>query len=167
MSMADQHSCVAIDLGAESCRVSLAQWDGARAQLCPVHRFMNGPVERDGRFYWGLDRIWQGIEEGLRLSADLVSTEAGHAAAKPRIDSIGVDGWAVDYVRLDPSGKVLDDPFCYRDRRTENVMPEVWDRIARSGLGVADGQAWLYERTGIQFLRFNTLYQLYADQRDG
>jgi len=165
--MSNQYSCIAIDLGAESCRVTLGQWDGARAHIRPVHRFANGPVEREGHLYWELDRVWKGVEAGLRLSADLVSCEAGGATSNPQIDSIGVDGWAVDYVRLDRSGRVLGDPFCYRDRRTENAMPEVWERIARSDLGVADGKAWLYERTGIQFLRFNTLYQLYTDRRDG
>jgi rhamnulokinase len=165
--MTSECCCVAIDLGAESCRVTLAQWDGTRAFAQPVHRFSNGPVERGARLYWNLDRIWNGIEEGLRLASEAVSSSAGSGSRKPRIDSIGVDGWAVDYVRLDSTGRLLDQPFCYRDSRTETAMPEVWERIARSDPQCPDGQAWLYERTGIQFLRFNTLYQLYADLRDG
>ena len=144
--------CVAIDLGAGSCRVSLAEWDGTVAKVHLVHRFQNGPVERNGHLYWQLDRLCQGAEEGLRLSAKLLPD--GSSA----INSVGVDGWAVDYVRLDANGRALDDPFCYRDPRTETAMPEVWARVTPDRL---------YELTGIQFLRFNTLYQLYADRRDG
>jgi rhamnulokinase len=144
--------CVAIDLGAGSCRVSLAEWDGTAAKVHLVHRFQNGSVERNGHLYWPLDRLCDGAEEGLRLAAKLLLN------GDRSIDSIGVDGWAVDYVRLDATGRPLDDPFCYRDPRTETAMPEVWARIAPDRL---------YELTGIQFLRFNTLYQLYADRRDG
>src|SRR5215831_10647405 len=144
--------CVAIDLGAASCRVSLAEWDGTAAKVHLVHRFQNGPVERNGHLYWQLDRLCDGAEEGLRLAAQLVPHGNGS------IHSVGVDGWAVDYVRLDATGKPLDDPFCYRDPRTETAMQEVWARIAPDRV---------YELTGIQFLRFNTLYQLYADRRDG
>ncbi len=140
---------VAIDLGAGSCRVSLGEWDGSRATVRVVHRFPNGPVERDGHLYWDLDRLANGVEEGLKCAA---------TAAPEGIDSIGIDGWAVDYVRLGADGKAMGAPFCYRDPRTETAMPEVWSRIP---------QQRLYELTGIQFLRFNTLYQLYADRRDG
>jgi rhamnulokinase len=142
-------SSVAVDLGAGSCRVSLGEWDGSQGSVRLVHRFANGPVERDGHLYWDLDRMAGGIQEGLWRAAEL---------APESIGSIGIDGWAVDYVRLGSDGKPLDAPFCYRDPRTEAAMPEVWRRIPPQRL---------YELTGIQFLRFNTLYQLYADQIDG
>jgi len=148
---------IAIDLGAESCRVSLAEWDGATARLSVVHRFPNGPVERAGHLHWDLEALWTGIEHGLRQAAD---------AASGAIDSIGIDGWAVDYVRLDERGAAIGLPFCYRDRRTETAMPEVWQRMAPQETPDR-GRARLYQLTGIQFLRFNTLYQLYADCRDG
>jgi rhamnulokinase len=141
--------CIAADLGAESCRVSLASWNGTSLELRLVHRFANGPFERDGHLFWNLDRILQGIAEGV--------VEAARAAGGP-IASLGVDGWAVDYVRLDRERRPLGMPFCYRDRRTEGAMRQVWDRIPAERL---------YEITGIQFLRFNTLYQLYADRLDG
>lgn len=148
----DTLRCVAIDLGAGSCRVSLAEWDGTAAKVHLVHRYPNGPVERDGHLHWQLDRLWQGAEEGLRLCAGLLPH--GNDA----INAVGVDGWAVDYVRLDAVGRPLGEPFCYRDPRTEGAMSQVWARIERERL---------YQLTGIQFLRFNTLYQLYADRRDG
>lgn len=148
---------IAIDLGAESCRVSLAEWDGQAARLHLVHRFPNGPVERNGHLRWNLEALWQGIEQGLHHAAE---------AASGTIDSIGVDGWAVDYVRLDARGTVLGQPFCYRDPRTETAMSDVWQQMA-PGDRPERGRERLYQLTGIQFLRFNTLYQLYADRRDG
>ena len=130
----------------------MGEWDGAAAKIHLLHRYPNRPVERNGHLYWKLAGLCHGAEAGLRLAADLVPSGDG------TVHSVGVDGWAVDYVRLDESGKPLDDPFCYRDPRTETAMPEVWARIGRERI---------YELTGIQFLRFNTLYQLYADLRDG
>ncbi len=147
----DKLQCVAVDLGAGSCRVSLAQWDGSHASVQLAHRYPNGPVEREGHLWWQLDQLCRGADEGLERASRLL------ADAKRGVDSIGVDGWAVDYVRLDGAGKPIADPLCYRDPRTETAMPEVWEKIPRERL---------YELTGIQFLRFNTLYQLYADVRD-
>jgi rhamnulokinase len=144
--------CAAIDLGAASCRVSLGEWDGAIATIRFLHRYPNGPIECDGHLRWRLDELCEGAETGLRRGADFLTS------ASEVIHSVGVDGWAVDYVRLDESGRPLGDPFCYRDTRTETAMPEVWRRLSRKRI---------YELTGIQFLRFNTLYQLYADRRDG
>lgn len=144
--------CVAIDLGAGSCRVSLGEWDGAAAKIHFLHRYSNGPMECNGHLYWQLEGLCQGAETGLRRGADLLPP------GNEVIHSVGVDGWAVDYVRLDETGKPLGAPFCYRDPRTESAMAEVWARLSRERI---------YELTGIQFLRFNTLYQLHADLRDG
>lgn len=141
---------VAVDLGAGSCRISLAEWNGEGGVLRLAHRFPNGPALRGGHLYWDLQRIGRGIEEGLRRCAEFVSDGSP-------IHSVGITGWGVDYVRMDADGNPLDDPFCYRDPRTETAAAEVWQRISRERL---------YELTGIQFLRFNTLYQLYADSRD-
>jgi rhamnulokinase len=140
---------VAIDLGAESCRVSLVQWDGHCASLETVHRSRNAPVERDGHLYWDLAHIRAGVQEGLALCAK---------KARGPIDSIGIDGWAVDYVWLDSHSLPMRDPFCYRDQRTERGQPELWKKISPERI---------YALTGIQMLRFNTLYQLYADRLDG
>jgi len=139
---------VAIDLGAESCRISLLQWDGTNAVLEMLHRFPNHPLERDGHLYWDLEHICRGVEAGLAICA--------RQAGGP-IDSIGVDGWAVDYVWLNEQSAPVRDPFCYRDPRTESSQAELWKRI---------GPERLYALTGIQMIRINTLYQLYADQRE-
>ncbi|HXR32962.1 MAG TPA: FGGY-family carbohydrate kinase [Verrucomicrobiae bacterium] len=140
---------VAIDLGAESCRVSLLNWQPQGATLRIVHRFHNGPHERDGHLYWSISGLREGLLEGLRLAA--------REAAGP-IDSIGVDGWAVDYVRVDGHYLPLQDPFCYRDPRTEKIPAQFWKTLPAERL---------YTITGVQMLRFNTLYQLIADREAG
>ena len=140
---------VAIDLGAESCRVSLLQWTGEAPRIEVVHRLANGPVHRGESLRWPLKEILVGLEEGLRKAA---------AAAPEGIASIGVDSWSVDYVRLTPDGAVLDEPFCYRDERTV-AAKEAADKI------VAPFE--IYQRTGAMPLRINTVYQLLADPASG
>ena len=140
---------IAIDLGAESCRVSLLRNPYDRPEMQIMHRFQNGPVQRGSSLVWDLGQIIQGVNEGLCRCAEI---------AKEGIASIGVDGWAVDYVRLTETGKPLRDPRCYRDERTIAAERDVHQLISRKDL---------YQLTGIQFLRFNTLYQLYADGKEG
>jgi rhamnulokinase len=135
---------VAIDLGASSGRVALARWDGERGVLEEVHRFENAPVERDGHLHWDVERLWLEIERGLRMAAD---------RADGAIDSVGIDGWAVDYALLDGAGGVTAPVFCYRDRRNGPAM-----RRALAGLR----RERLFAITGVQFLPINTLYQLRA-----
>jgi rhamnulokinase len=140
---------VAIDLGAESCRVSLLRWLSSCPSIEIIHRIPNGPVRRGDSLCWPLTRILAGLEEGLRKAA---------VAAPEGIASIGVDGWSVDYVRLAPGGDLLLEPFCYRDERT-TATKEVADRI----ISPFD----LYQRTGTYPLKINTVYQLLADSAAG
>lgn len=140
---------VAIDLGAESCRVSLLNWQPHGSTLRVVQRFHNGPYGRDGHLYWDISALREGLLEGMRLAAS--------EAAGP-IDSIGVDSWAVDYVRVDDNCRPLQDPFCYRDPRTEKIPAQFWREFPAERL---------YAITGVQLLRFNTLYQLIADREAG
>jgi rhamnulokinase len=140
---------VAVDLGAESCRVSLLRWSENGPRITLVHRIPNGPVAHGDQLRWDLQAIWAGVEEGLRRCA---------AIAVEGIASIGVDGWATDYVRLDERGRAIGDPFCYRDPRTIAAEQAVHERI---------DVRRLYALTGLQRLRFNTVYQLYADQVAG
>jgi rhamnulokinase len=142
----DRRARVAIDLGAESCRVSLLRWRGDQPEISEVHRISNGPVQQGGSYHWPLSGILAGLEEGLRKAAEI---------ARERIASIAVDGWAVDYVRLDEDGKPLYEPFCYRDERT-TASKERADAI------LAPEEA--FRRTGAQPLRINTIYQLLADE---
>jgi rhamnulokinase len=146
---ADKAALVAVDLGAQSCRVSLLRWPRGVPQIQIVHRFSNGPVTTDRGLVWDLDKIVQGVVAGLRLCSE--QTGGGIAA-------VGIDGWAVDYVRLKADGSAHADPFCYRDERTAKAMKEVHALIP-------SGQ--LYSLTGIQQLSINTLYQLCADHDAG
>ncbi len=146
---ADARASVAVDLGAESCRVSLLRWVEGKPVVTLMHRFANAPRMVEGGLKWDLAMIESGLDEGLRLCAEL-ATEG--------IRSIAVDGWAVDYVRVDADGKALDDPFCYRDERTIKAERSVHRKISPDRLR---------ELTGVQLLRINTVYQLHADALQG
>jgi rhamnulokinase len=150
----DRRARLAIDLGAESCRISLLRWrddkpEGEKPEIQLVHRIPNGPVHRGTSLRWPLADILRGLEAGLRKAAQ---------AAPEGIASIAVDGWAVDYVRLGTDGKPLAEPHCYRDERTI-VSKEAVDAIAPPEK--------LFERIGAQPLRINSLYQLMADPASG
>lgn len=141
----DRRALVAIDLGAESCRVSMLRWLGGRPHVSIVHRFSNAPRSIAGGLRWNLGRIETELLAGLRRCA---------AVADEGVRSIAVDGWAVDYVRLDSRGEAVEDPFCYRDTRTLDAETLLHRQIAPERLRAL---------TGVQTLRINTLYQMYAD----
>jgi len=148
-SSAKKAALVAVDLGAQSCRVSLLRWKQGQSQIRVIHRFPNAPIATQEGLRWDIGRIFDGVKDGLRLCAE---------AAAEGIAAIGVDGWAVDYVRLNENGDAIADPFCYRDERTQDAEKKVHEIIAPSRL---------YSLTGIQLLGLNTLYQLYADKLAG
>jgi rhamnulokinase len=145
MSPADRRAMIAIDLGAESCRVSLLRWRDGQPQIELVHRHANGPVSLHGELRWDLKQITQQVDIGLRKSAEIASEG---------VRSIAVDGWAVDYVRLNQPGEAIADPFCYRDERNIRAQAEVFKLISPQRL---------WSITGIGMSRINTLYQLFAD----
>jgi rhamnulokinase len=132
---------LAIDLGAESGRAMLGQLRAGVLSLEETCRFANGPVRDNGSLRWDIHRLWNEIRRGLDRAA----------VHKPA--SIGVDTWGCDYALLDARGKLVEEPYHYRDVRTDGVMEAVWQRVSREEI---------YSITGIQFLVFNTLYQLYA-----
>ncbi len=140
---------VAIDLGAESCRVSLLRFLNGKPAIELIHRLPNGPVHRGASMHWPLAQILAGLEEGLRKAA---------TAAPEGIASVAVDGWSVDYVRLAPDGRPLQDPYCYRDERTVPTKDA-------ADLTIAPQQ--IFEASGAQPLRLNTVYQLLADAASG
>jgi rhamnulokinase len=146
---ATRKALVAIDLGAQSCRISLLRWKQGGPEIKVIHRFPNAPLATAVGLRWDVEAIFRGIETGLRLCA----TEASEGIA-----SIGVDGWGVDYVRLNEKGEAAANPFCYRDARTERAEQDVHSILS---------PARLYSLTGIQIFRINTLYQLYTDKTAG
>jgi rhamnulokinase len=132
---------LAFDLGAESGRAILGQLHHGALTITELYRFPNEPVRYSGELHWDVARLWLEIQRGL----DRVTG--------PAIDSIGVDAWGCDYALLGERGNLLENPFSYRDPRTDGVMQTVNDRV---------GAQAVYDATGTQFLAFNTLYQLYA-----
>ena len=140
---------IAIDLGAESCRVSLLRWIDRKPSIEVIHRIANGPVHRGSTLRWPLDSILAGLDEGLR--------KAAHGAPEG-VASIAVDSWGVDYVRLNPDGFALAEPFCYRDERTV---------ATKADLDAVIPPLELFARTGVLPHRINTICQLLADPASG
>jgi rhamnulokinase len=130
----------------------LGRWDDAGLRLEELHRFQYAPRRAAGHLRWDMQRLLAGLRAGLARARDAV------AARGERLASVGVDSWAVDYGLLDAEGRLLEEPVCYRDERTQGVMEAVFARVPR---------AEIFARTGIQFLPLNTLYQLFAHVREG
>jgi rhamnulokinase len=130
---------LAVDLGAESGRVMAVHFDGAGLQLEELHRFSNGAVEVRETLYWDFLRLWSEIKAGITKGK----------VHNP--SSIGLDTWGVDFGLLDKDGRLLGNPVCYRDNRTEGMMEAAFARVPKEQI---------FARTGIQFMRLNTLYQM-------
>jgi rhamnulokinase len=143
-----QQALVAVDLGAESCRVSLLRFLDGNPQIQLVHRFPNAPKTKgdEASLHWDIAAISEGVDTGLNMAAEL---------APEGIRSIAVDGWAVDYVRLAEDGTPLADPFCYRDLRTVAAEQYLHRHL---------GPDRMRQITAIAPMRINTLYQLHADR---
>ncbi len=135
---------LAIDLGAESGRVIAGIWNGKTLRLEEVHRFPNGPVHLADSIRWDVLRLWAEIQTGLALAAKKYG---------PSIVSVGADTWGVDFVLLTRNGEMLGQPFHYRDSRTNGVMERTFRKVPRSEI---------FAQTGLQFMQFNTLFQLLA-----
>ena len=136
---------IAIDLGAESGRVIVGEYQNGRLELHEIHRFPSVNYSKDGHWFWDIGKIESSIHEGLRQAF----------ARFGQIDSIGIDTWGVDYVLIDKEGKPLRDPYCYRDPRTEGLPGKVDEQVGS-----------VYRRSGIRPMVFNTLFQFVAEKRD-
>ena len=141
-------SYLAIDLGASSGRAVIGTLDGDVMRMVEIHRFRTPMVEREAHLYWDIDAMWREIQSAVAMAFE---------GSEP-LQSISVDSWAVDYVPLDADGEVIRLPYSYRDSRTAGRL----DTAIRQ----AGGADALYDRTGIQFLDFNTLPQVVADIED-
>ncbi len=133
---------LAFDLGATSGRAILGRVAGARLEIREVHRFPNEPVRYNGELHWDAPRLWHEMQTGLRMGR-----QGGELA------SIGVDTWGVDYALLGESGVLLENPYHYRDARTQGMVEKACAAV---------GADRIYDVTGIQFMALNTLFQLYA-----
>jgi len=137
---------LAFDFGASSGRMILSKYEDGKIELEELHRFSNDPVRVGKNFYWDTFRLYHELKQGLKKAA----------AKKVPIQSLAIDTWGVDYALLDKDGNIIGNPINYRDDRTIGIMDEV-DKIVPL--------KEVYASTGIQFLNFNTLFQLYADKK--
>jgi rhamnulokinase len=140
-------SVAAVDLGATSGRVVLGHVGGGELRLTDVARFANQPVRTLDGLHWSVLELYRDVVEGL----------AAATRQEPQLASIGIDSWAVDYGLL-RGGRLLGDPYAYRDERNAAAVDIVHGTI---------GADELYRRNGLQHLPFNTLFQLTADRTAG
>ena len=131
---------LAFDFGASSGRAIIGTLDNGKITLNEVHRFSNDPVTVNGTFYWDVLRLFHEIKQGL-----LKAKQAGG------FDSIGIDTWGVDFGLLDKDGVLLENPVHYRDKRNIGMVEKAAKYI---------GKDEMYKLTGIQFMDFNTAFQL-------
>ncbi|MBQ8588389.1 MAG: rhamnulokinase [Clostridia bacterium] len=132
---------LAFDFGASSGRAILGSLENGKLVLEEVHRFDNEPVAINGGFYWDLPRLFHEVKQGIRKVKDV------------DFASIGIDTWGVDGALVAKNGKILANPYNYRDARTADIPEKVRQIISDKDL---------YAATGIQSMNFNTVYQLFA-----
>lgn len=138
---------LAIDLGAESGRVMAGVWNGRKLRLEEVHRFPNGAVTLGETLRWDVLRLWAEIQKGLALAGKKYGRQ---------IVSAGADTWGVDFVLLNQQDEILGQPYHYRDVRTRGALERTFKKVSR---------AEIFAQSGLQFMDFNTLYQLLAWQK--
>lgn len=142
----------AVDLGAGSGRVLVGGFSDDGVLLEEAHRFTYAPRPAAGHLRWDIGRLFEGIHTGLRRAT------AAAGARDVTLRTVGVDSWAVDYGLVDESGRLVEEPVCYRDPRTNGMMERAFDRVARETL---------FRATGIQFLPINSVFQLMAHVEEG
>jgi sugar (pentulose or hexulose) kinase len=133
---------LAFDFGASSGRAILGIYENGKLSMEEVHRFPNDPVMVNGTFYWDILRLFHEIKQGISKCVAL-----GHSD----LSSIGIDTWGVDFGLLDADGRLLENPVHYRDKRTDGIMEKTFETCS---------QKKIYDKTGIQFMFFNTIFQL-------
>lgn len=133
---------LAFDLGASSGRGVLGLLEGGTLKLQEIHRFPNGPVQILDSLHWDVLQMLTEIKSAL----ELYTREYG-----PELDGIGFDTWGVDFALIGRNDTILGHPYHYRDKLTDGMMEEAFKRVSKEEI---------FERTGIQFMKLNTLYQL-------
>lgn len=139
-----KHYFLAIDLGASSGRIILGTLANDKIDLLEIHRFANQMIQVEGHFKWDLNSLYREILAGLRKCVDTYQITP---------HCIGIDTWGVDFGLLDYTGTPAGEPFAYRDSLTDQAIEQVTSKIKPREL---------YTNTGIQFMQFNTLFQLWG-----
>ncbi|WP_163117255.1 rhamnulokinase [Bacillus subtilis] len=137
----------AIDIGASSGRIMVGELNEGNLDIQEIHRFANGFSQRDGHCFWDIDHLLKQILQGLQKVKTL-----GYEHC-----TVGIDTWAVDYVLLDEKGDRLREAISYRDRRTDHTIDKLEHTLSKAAI---------YQKTGIQFQPFNTIYQLFEEDRE-
>ena len=146
--MADIRSFLAFDCGATSGRAVLASFADGAFTMKEVYRFPSGIIELNGKYYWDILAIYDHFRKCL--------AQLGREGV--RIDSIGIDTWGVDFGFVADDGSLVGNPRAYRDPYTDGIPEEVFKTVSRKDL---------YAATGIQILNFNSIFQLYAQTKEG
>jgi rhamnulokinase len=144
MSLKDSLRLLAFDLGAESGRAMIGHFNGQKLELEEIHRFSNGPIRLNNSLFWDVLRLWGDIKQGLSKAAGLY---------RGSLKSVGLDTWGVDFGLLASDDSLLGNPYHYRDSRTNSMLELAFSKVPR---------AEIYQKTGIQFMQLNSLYQLLA-----
>jgi rhamnulokinase len=132
---------LALDLGAESGRAILGRLDGDVLSLKDVRRFPNVAVRTNGSLHWDILRLWHEVKTSLEDVSDVT------------LASVGLDTWGCDFGLLGEQGQLLENPYHYRDTRSDDAPSQVFRHVSADRI---------YATTGIQFLNFNSLFQLYS-----
>ena len=142
MTQSEEFSCIAVDMGAGSIRIMLGIINEAGMSYREIHRVVNEIVNIEGHERWDIEKIVSEIKQGILKAIKEHSNTP---------TSIGVDSWGVDFVLLDETGNLVDMPVSYRDSRTDG-MQVLWSKEM--------SEMETFQRTGINYYIFNTLYQL-------
>ena len=142
--MAEVRKYIAVDLGAESGRVMIGSVSADKVVLEEIHRFGNGPIEENGSLRWDFKKLLSEIKTGIGKAVK---------ASGAQVWGIGIDSWGVDFGLLDADGELIENPYHYRDSQTNGITKKAFKLV---------GKREIYESTGLQFLQFNSLYQLLA-----
>jgi rhamnulokinase len=132
----------AVDLGASSGRVMLARFDNERLTLDEAHRFSNGPMQVQDHLYWDVSHLFEEIKTGLSKAEQVAP-----------IRGLGLDTWGVDFALLDKNDQLAGNPYHYRDPHTNGMLEKAFELVGRDEI---------FERTGIQLMQINSLFQLLA-----
>ena len=136
---------LAFDLGASSGRAILGEISSDKIKITEIHRFPNNFIKINGHFYWNIYNLFGELLAGL---------EKFFKNYTFKLESIGIDTWGVDFAFLDKSGNILNLPLAYRDHITDDIIEKYTSEVM-------DAKS-LYQITGLQFMKFNSLFQLYA-----
>ncbi len=147
--MSSSKKYLAFDLGASNGRCVMGSFDGQALSLQVIHRFENGYIRVGDHLYWNMLGLWANIKASLAKAA---------AEHRTGIVSVGVDTWGVDFALLDQQGDLVGNPYSYRDPYTTGMLEEGFKIVPKQEI---------FQTTGIQFLRINSLFQLLAIKRSG